>query len=147
MALAQRRAEDMVKRDYFSHIDPDGIWPNAHVMATGFRLPPFYSPDNNQVEALASGYRTAELALDALSLSPAHRDFMRGEGFWSDHFCFGVGYAEDLDPSHTERIYVVITAPTEKKIHTIFLPSITTGIMEPISADELRGTFEILSHV
>ena len=110
-AVARKRARDMVERDYFQHVDPDGHWPNYHVRAAGWNLPPTWSDDSNQIESLASGFLSANAALDALAASPSHTAHMTGQGFWMDHYAFGVGYAEDPP----ERIYVVITAPLEKK--------------------------------
>jgi hypothetical protein len=123
MIVAQDRAFDMLDRDYFDHEDPDGLWPNHWVRAQGFMLPPGYKDDSNQVESIASGYRSARGALTALVESPDHHEHMTGQGFWADHEMFGVGYAaRDL-----ERIWVIVTAP---RIYTTNLPLILASAMQ-----------------
>jgi len=121
--VAHARSTDMVERNYFAHVDPDGIWPNEHVLEAGFRLPSAWSPQSNQVESLASGFTNEVSAMNALSVSLAHLQHMRGLGFWSNHFCFGCGYAEDAE----SRIYTIITAPIEWKLTSTYLPHTMRG--------------------
>jgi uncharacterized protein YkwD len=59
--VARARAEDMARRDYFSHVNPDGFGPNYLVIQAGFPLLSWYDqrPAANNIESLAAGYADA----------------------------------------------------------------------------------------
>lgn len=88
---AQRKAQDLADRNYFSHVTPEGVWPNALAIQAGWNLP--YAPDANYIESLAAGYWTAEDAWRALTDSPGHRAHILGENdFYAAQDWFGVGH-------------------------------------------------------
>lgn len=57
MASSRFRANDMLKRDYFSHVDPDGFGPNSRALEKGYVLGKHYkrSKETNNIEAIAAG--------------------------------------------------------------------------------------------
>ena len=130
MEVARERAIDMATKNYFDHEDPDGVWPNERVRASGFQLPDWYPDDSIQVESIAAGHLTPADALTALVASEDHHDHMTGKGFWVGHVLFGVGCAENED-SRYQRYYVIVTAPRR---YDIFLPKLMK------KARELGGT-------
>jgi uncharacterized protein YkwD len=110
--VARERAEDMARRHYFSHINPDGFGPNYLVRQAGYVLPSYYStePTANNIESIAGGYSTAEAAWQCWMGSEPHREQLLGlSSFFADQVEYGVGYA--YDPTSPYRHYwVVITA-------------------------------------
>lgn len=65
-AAAEDRAEDMVARGYFAHVDPEGRSPFLTVKAHGYR---FRAVGEN----LAVGYPTARSIVEGWMASPGHR--------------------------------------------------------------------------
>lgn len=137
--VAHMRAIDMCSRNYFAHVDPDGLWPNFHVRNTGYVLPDWYKDDSNQVESLAKGFtRVQDLlnedgsikesgVLDAWERSPSHHDHVTGSGHWASHTIFGVGILEGENCN----FHVLITAPPEpKKPEHVFIPWAQRGERE-----------------
>ncbi|WP_345156948.1 CAP domain-containing protein [Pontibacter saemangeumensis] len=55
-ALAQRKAEDMARKNYMAHIDKKGRGMNYYLWQAGYPLPAFYSKDSraNNVESIAA---------------------------------------------------------------------------------------------
>ena len=110
--VARERAEDMARRRYFSHVNPDGFGPNYLVQQAGYVLPSFYdtAPDGNNIESIACGYPTAEAAWQAWMNSPAHRNQLLGLApFFADQIEYGIGYTYD-PASPCDHYWVVITA-------------------------------------
>jgi uncharacterized protein YkwD len=110
--VARERAEDMARRRYFAHTNPDGFGPNYLVRQAGYALPSYYGtePDANNIESIAGGYPTAEATWQGWMDSSGHRDHLLGlNSFWAEQVEYGVGYA--CDPTSPYRHYwVVITA-------------------------------------
>ena len=129
--VAAARAWDMATRNYFSHEDQDGHWPNWWVRHYQYLLPESYDDECNQVESLARGFLDPREALAALVASPSHHEHMTGQGFWHDHIMFGVGYAV----RGLNTYYVIITAPQERKavpdMETVYLPRVEKWIVNP----------------
>lgn len=95
-SVARARAWDMALRNYFSHVNPDGLGPNRLVEAAGYRLAPEYDrrPAGNDIEAAAAGYGTARQAWGWFMRSPPHRTHLLGldaRGLAQTEF--GIGYA------------------------------------------------------
>jgi hypothetical protein len=95
-SVARARAWDMALRNYFSHVNPDGLGPNRLVEAAGYRLPPGYDPRpvGNDIEAAAAGYGTARQSWRWFMTSPLHRTHLLGldaRGIAQTEF--GIGYA------------------------------------------------------
>ena len=55
--VAQAKAEDLAKNNYFDHVDPKGYGLNYHVAKAGYKLPEGWldDPSANYVESLAAG--------------------------------------------------------------------------------------------
>lgn len=96
MAVAQRRVNDMIARQYFAHTNPDGLGPNFHARQAGFMLPAYYGrrPDANNIESISAGQPTVADVLEALQASYGHRAHLFGLGsFFYQQTEIGVGYA------------------------------------------------------
>lgn len=113
-AVARARAQDMVDRAYFGHVNPNGYGPDWIAERAGYNLPEWYdiTRDSNHIESIAAGgsYPTAEKAWDALMTSPTHRTHLRGlEQFFIEQSEFGIGRA--YSPNSRYRTYwVILTA-------------------------------------
>lgn len=66
---AQVHAEDMLRRDFVSHSNPDGLVPAARALAAGYRY-------SRIAENLTVGPETPEEAVQAWIDSPPHREAM-----------------------------------------------------------------------
>jgi uncharacterized protein YkwD len=111
--VARARAEDMARRDYFSHVNPDGFGPNYLVIQAGFPLLSWYDqrPAANNIESLAAGYGDAAKTWNAWLNSPSHRVHVLGlNDFYANQVLYGVGYFR-LEGSTYVNYWVVITAP------------------------------------
>ncbi len=112
-AVARSRAEDMARRRYMAHVNPDGLGPNALVRSAGYALPSFWSGSRSQnfIESIGAGYATAEQAWEGWMRSPAHRThLLASSSFYRDQTNFGIGsYSDPSSPFR--RYWVIITAP------------------------------------
>jgi len=110
--VARERAEDMARRRYFGHTNPDGFGPNYLVRQAGYVLPSYYGtePDANNIESIAGGYPTADATWQGWMGSSGHRDHLLGlNAFWAEQIEYGVGYAYDATSPY-RHYWVVITA-------------------------------------
>jgi len=113
--VARERAEDMAARQYFSHINPDGYGPNCLVIMAGYPLPSWYAscPEGNNIESIAGGYSTPDLAWQGWMNSSPHRTHLLGlQPFFAEQVEYGIGYAYDA-ASPYQHYWVVITARQE----------------------------------
>ena len=65
-AVAQEHSEDMARRRYFAHVDPDGVHPAERLDQAGIET--WASAEN-----IACGYRTASQVLAGWLDSPGHK--------------------------------------------------------------------------
>lgn len=110
--VARERAEDLGRRNYFDHVNPDGYGPNYLVQAAGYTLPDWYyqEPEANNIESLAGGFSSAQLAWDALLDSESHRIHVLGEDpFFQEQIEFGIGYTF-VENSQYQYYWVILTA-------------------------------------
>lgn len=84
--IAQLKAEDMARNNYFAHESPTYGLPWEMAIALGY-------PTNQVGENLASGYITANETVFAWLKSPGHKDNM----LLKSYTVIGVGYMEDSD--------------------------------------------------
>jgi hypothetical protein len=92
--VAQARADDMVKREYFSHINPEGRGANFFLAQVGC-LPAWYPQDGNTVESITLNYHTPQASWNALVSSQGHRPHVLGmHPFFAAQVLVGVGWAE-----------------------------------------------------
>jgi uncharacterized protein YkwD len=110
--VARARAEDLARRGYFSHTNPEGLGPNYLVRQAGYILPAFYptAPDANSIESLGAGAATPEAAWRNWMNSPPHRAHILGlQPFYAEQVELGIGHA--FEPNSQYRHYwAVITA-------------------------------------
>ncbi len=100
--VAQAKAEDMVARNYFGHVDPDGNGMNIKIAEAGYSLnPKWYSdPATNYFESLYAGGVTGEQGIERLIRDighdpPGHRNHLLGiVDFWANCTDVGIGYAK-----------------------------------------------------
>jgi len=79
--VARERALDMAERAYFNHTNPDGYGPNYLVRQAGYVLFAGYGAgdDANNIESIAAGFSTPELAWEGWMNSPGHKSHLLGE--------------------------------------------------------------------
>lgn len=126
MGVAQARADDMLKRSYFNHVDPDGHAANWYVRQAGYKLPDNYSKQDNgnNVESLGLNYFEPQDVWQGWLNSPAHREHVLGVGFFAAQTNVGIGFA--VGEEKYPRYWVLISAPpqsvTVSHIETATLP-------------------------
>ena len=83
--VARERAQDMARRNYFGHVNPDGLGPDYLVSQAGYLLPKSYGKkkSSNNIETIASGNTTPEDVWAAWMGSSAHRKHLLGLTFTS----------------------------------------------------------------
>lgn len=111
--VAQARAEDMARRDYFGHVTPEGIGPNRHMREAGYALPDWYpaGPADNSIESIGGGFSSAADFWASLKRSPGHRAHVLGLfPMFAEQVYVGIGWS--YLPSSTYRpIWAVLTCP------------------------------------
>jgi hypothetical protein len=114
-AVAEARAKDMAVRNYFSHVNPDGVAANYLLRQAGYQLPAWWGtdPSANYVESIAAGYSSPSDTWTQWMDSPPHKEHLLAQNsFFATETHYGVGYY--YDPGSTYQYYwVVITAPPE----------------------------------
>ncbi len=113
--VARTHAEDMARRGYFDHTNPEGYGPNYLVRRAGYSLPSFYSTalDGNNIESIGAGYVNAAHAWEGMTQSHYHKMHLLGlQSFWLEQKVFGIGYAYNPD-SPAQHYWVIITAPVQ----------------------------------
>jgi uncharacterized protein YkwD len=82
-AAATAHSEDMAKRGYFEHDNPDGTSPADRIEAIGYKW-------SSEGENIAAGYDSAEKVMDAWMHSEGHRENILNCGFTD----IGIGVAD-----------------------------------------------------
>jgi uncharacterized protein YkwD len=130
-AVAEARAKDMAVRNYFSHVNPDGVAANYLLRQAGYQLPAWWGtdPTANYVESIAAGYSSPSDTWTQWMDSPPHKEHLLAQNsFFATETHYGVGYY--YDPNSTYQYYwVVITAPPQP-----------IEIMTPASGTQVTGT-------
>ncbi|MEC4893374.1 MAG: CAP domain-containing protein [Oscillatoria sp. PMC 1051.18] len=128
--VARERVLDMATRNYFDHVDPDGIGPNQKVAQAGYPLPSFFldNPANNFIESLwtfwvignarnvsSSGRDAiATLIVDENVFPPGHRIHLLAlNDFYKEHSEVGIGYLCRRNGQKMQYFLVVLTAYPE----------------------------------
>lgn len=110
--VARERAQDMARRGYFSHTNPDGAGANYLVRQAGYSLPDSYGKkkSSNNIESIASGNKTPADAWAAWMASSAHKKHLLGlSKDYAEQTDYGIGYVYVPD-SQWKHYWVVITA-------------------------------------
>jgi hypothetical protein len=110
--VARKRAADMIARNYFSHVNPDGNGPNQIAKKAGYVLPGNYSSDKdaNNIESIASGALSPAKVLELWRSSKFHHDHLfGGTDFHRGQTRLGIGIVRK--PGTSTDFYVFISAP------------------------------------
>lgn len=142
--VARAKALDMAKRDYFGHVDPDGIGANHRLKMTGYGLPDYYAQqrDVTNIEALAAGDRhTPKVAFAAWMNSPDHRvHVLATDPFFADQTRFGVGYAKSVRSKYTHYYVFVSAPPSTAKLRPLTKKKVNLFLRKtPRQIERLRG--------
>lgn len=116
---AQAKAEDMARRDYFGHVDPDGYGMNIKINAAGYELPAmmYDDPTKNFFESLGCGTNISTgksvinmLIIDEGVPSLGHRKHLLGiDSFWSNCYDIGIGHAKNPN-SKSQNYWCILIA-------------------------------------
>ena len=118
--VAQKKAEDLANRNYFSHVNPDGYGINFFIQRAGYTLPKEWTDNiaNNNCESLSAGSSSPKDGIIQLINDggfsdhklAGHRVHLLGiDDFFAKAYDIGIGWASN--PNSTYRNYlVVITA-------------------------------------
>ncbi len=112
--IAREMAQDMAERDYFSHINPEGLGPNELVRRGGYPLISSYDPSltANNIQSIGRG-GTLEQMWPLWMNSASHRLHLIGDGpFWIAQTDYGIGYYYDPN-SRSQHYWVILTARKE----------------------------------
>lgn len=96
-AVARARAEDMGKRAYFSHVNPDGQGPNYFARQAGYVLPSEYSSaiDGNNIESIGAGPNDADGMWNGWMQSTKHTTHILAQNdFFAEQRDYGIGFAQ-----------------------------------------------------
>jgi uncharacterized protein YkwD len=100
--VAEAKALDMAKRNYFNHVSPDGIGINYLVHQNGYSLNEDWLKDKkeNFFESLGSGHDSGAEAVKALIIDASddtkgHRNHLLGIGEWDASLVdVGIGFVK-----------------------------------------------------
>lgn len=100
--VAEVKALDMAKRNYFAHVNPDGYGINFFINQSGYKLNTDWLKDKkeNFFESLGSGYNSGqdavkELIIDSDDPGMGHRDHLLGIGDWDASLVdIGIGFVK-----------------------------------------------------
>ena len=120
--VARARATDMVKRNYFSHVNPDGKGANYLVEHAGYVLPDYYdhSAPANNIESIGMSTGTAAGMLASWKKSKYHRPHLMGEiAFYKAQVRVGVGICTSSKAPYN-KYFVFISAPPNASLNPPF---------------------------
>lgn len=120
--VAEAKALDMAKRNYFAHVDPDGFGMNHYIMKAGYKLDSAWlkSPKANYFESCNGGGQTGEEAIRMLIIDKdvpglGHRKHLLGIDSWSSGlYDIGIGFARADSGSYYKTYTCVLIAKHEK---------------------------------
>ncbi|MFO0878590.1 MAG: Ig-like domain-containing protein [Gemmataceae bacterium] len=124
------KSVEMATNNYFGHQSAvTGKWPNLLAREAGYDLPASFqigaytyplADNSNQIESLAAGYSSAEVALRALIVDqgvspPGHRNHLLGIGeFYAYSREIGVGYAYNAASTYDHYWAIHATASSNR---------------------------------
>lgn len=112
--VARARAEDMGRRAYFAHVNPDGQGPNYLVRQAGYPLPAAYNQEvnGNNIESIGAGANNADGMWDAWMASEKHLTHIMGANeFFVQQSEYGIGYAQVPGSPYQYYWVVIISKP------------------------------------
>ncbi|MBK1442155.1 CAP domain-containing protein [Parapedobacter sp. ISTM3] len=116
--VAEARAMDMARRDYFDHTDPDGYGPNHHIHRAGYSLNTDWlkRKDANNFESIGANHATAIDGIKAMIIgknSPGfrHRAHLLGTDEWNASLQdIGIGFVRVPSGSTYQSYLCIIIA-------------------------------------
>jgi uncharacterized protein YkwD len=87
--VAEAHSQDMINRDFFDHINPDGLDPGERLANAGYGA-------GNWGETIGAGYTTPESMLNGWLNSSGHRNILLSPSFTQ----IGLGYVTGGDYGH-----------------------------------------------
>lgn len=116
--VAEAKAIDMAKRNYFGHVDPDGYGINYFINESGYKLVPDWIKNKslNYFESLAVNTSGGEesikyLIIDAKTPSLGHRKHLLGLDKWNASLTdIGIGFARRENGSKYKTYTCIIIA-------------------------------------
>ena len=114
--VAEAKALDMAKRNYFEHVNPDGLGINYFINQSGYTLNADWLKDKkeNFFESIGSGHNSGAdaikaMIMDAEDASMGHRDHVLGIGDWDASLHdIGIGFVKCDDSKYQSYICVII---------------------------------------
>ena len=115
--VAEAKAYDMAKRNYFNHVNPDGYGLNYYIRKSGYKLDPAWTKNKaaNFFESMAAEITDGEDAIKVLITDKGeptlgHRKHLLGLDEWSASlYDIGIGYAEREEGSdYSSYVSIVI---------------------------------------
>ena len=114
--VAEARALDLAKRNYFGHVDPEGFGVNYHINLAGYKLPAEWTAEKNAnyFESLSAGSISgvdaiANLLVDARTPSLGHRKHLLGLTSWDSSLVdIGIGYVNAPSSPYSSYACVII---------------------------------------
>jgi len=116
--VAEAKAYDMAKRDYFAHVDPDGYGINHFINKSGYQLREEWllNKSDNYFESCSANPSSGEgaikrLVVDAGTANLGHRNHLLGNGEWNASLKdIGIGFARRATGSTYQTYVCVIIA-------------------------------------
>ena len=113
--VAEAKAMDMAKRNYFAHVDPDGVGMNFFINEAGYKLNPDWiaKKSMNYFESLVAGDYTGidaikALIIDAQTPGLGHRNHLLGMNEWNGSLKdIGIGFVRS-EAGSTYKTYVCV---------------------------------------
>ncbi len=113
--VAEARAMDMAKRDYFDHTDPDGFGPNHHIHRAGYALQADWldRKEANNFESIGANHPSAidgikSMIRGSAATRYAHRRHVLGLDEWNASLHdIGIGYVR-VPAGSTYRSYLCV---------------------------------------
>ncbi len=114
--VAEARALDLARRNYFAHVDPEGLGVNYHINKAGYALPKEWiaEKDANYFESLSAGSVSGidaitNLLVDANTPSLGHRKHLLGLSTWDSSLVdIGIGYVRAPSSPYSSYTCVII---------------------------------------
>lgn len=112
--VARARAEDMGRRAYFNHVNPDGQGPNYLARQAGYPIPSQYNQEvnGNNIESIGAGANNADGMWNAWMVSEKHLTHILGSNeFFVQQNEYGIGFAQVPGSPYQYYWVVIISKP------------------------------------
>lgn len=127
-AAAQAKSEDMLKRGYFAHLDPDGNYIWERIVAAG------YTPYKILGENLAIDFATAEGMVKAWIDSPSHRANLLNSEFVDQGLTAMYGTFQERYTNVTTSLFGALFSTVQKNPPVAKTPPAAPARSEPAGA-------------